>query len=63
MMNIVTWLNGKKTIIGIIAKAILKLLGQLKPEAQPFADSLDGYVDLWIGLGLADKFRKIEIKK
>jgi len=63
MMNLITWLNGKKTILGIVAKAVLKLMGQIKPEAMPMLESLDGYVDLWIGMGLVDKVRKMEVKK
>jgi len=62
MIKIMEAINGKKTIIGIIAKAALKLIAQLKPDMQGMVDTLDGYVDLWILGGVAHKLGKMETK-
>lgn len=60
MMTLWNWINGKKTVIGLVAKAVLKLMGQLKPDMMSTLDMLEGYVDIWILGGVTHKLAKME---
>lgn len=60
MMTLWNWVNGKKTMLGLVAKAVLKLAGQIKPEMMPTLDMLEGYVDIWILGGITHKIAKVE---
>ena len=51
-------LNGKKTMIGIIAKALTNLIAQLKPEHAATMKTLEGYVDMWLIGSVAHKIDK-----
>jgi len=53
-------INGKKTYIGIFAKALIEMIGQMKPEWAGMLASIGGYVDLWILGGFAHKISKVE---
>lgn len=54
------WLNGKKTVIGIVAKALVNVAAQLKPEWSGFMRTAETYIDMWILGGVTHKLAKME---
>lgn len=59
MVKLWAIIDGKKTYIGIVIKALLEAAGQIKPEWAGILATVGGYVDLWILGGFAHKIAKI----
>ena len=55
-----SWLNGKKTFLGLGLLGLLKFIGQVKPDMLAITDELTTYVNLWIAGGVAHKIDKMK---
>ena len=58
MATLWNFLNGKKTIIGLIAKALTSVIADWKPEMAGLMETLNGYIDIWIIGAVAHKIEK-----
>jgi len=59
MMKLLEIINGKKTAIGIIAKAVTMVISELNPDIAGLMKTIEGYIDLWILGGITHKIAKV----
>ena len=61
-MNIINWLDGKKTVIGAIALLIITYLSINELIDKSTQQLLIGIVTVWTGVAIGDKLRKASKK-
>ena len=60
MMELWNWVNGKKTVLGIVAKAAVNVIAQMMPDMAANMTMMEGYIDMWILGGITHKMAKME---